>query len=85
MYQCINITLYIRSVIEQSAVVWHAVQKVALRLILGQNYTTYTEALKHTGLENLKERKTKLRLKFAIKCLQSEKTSIMFKKKYESS
>ena len=58
--------LYIRSVVEQSAVVWHAsittgeqkdlerIQKVALRLILGENYTTYNEALKQTGLDTLR-------------------------------
>merc|ERR1711942_649681 len=63
--------LYIRSVVEQSAVVWHAsittgeqkdlerIQKVALRLILGENYTTYNEALKQTGLDTLRSRRTR--------------------------
>ena len=83
-------TLYIRSVVEQSAVVWHTsitigeqkdlerVQKVALRIVLGQQYTTYTEALKITGLQNLKTRRTMLSLNFAIKCVKNEKTSFMF-------
>ena len=82
--------LYIRSVVEQSAVVWHAsitigeqkdlerIQKVALRLILGDNYTSYNEALKQTGLDTLRSRRTKLSLNFALKCLKSEKTSHMF-------
>ena len=82
--------LYIRSVVEQSAVVWHTsitngeqkdlerIQKVALRLILGENYTSYNEALKQTGLDTLRSRRTKLSLNFALKCLKSEKTSHMF-------
>ena len=77
--------LYIRSVVEQSAVVWHAsittgeqkdlerIQKVALRLILGENYTTYNEALKQTGLDTLRSRRTRLCLNFAKKCTKFEK------------
>ena len=68
--------LYIRSVTEQSAVVWHSaitkgeqndlerVQKVALRIILGQNYTSYSEALNYTGLETLSDRRSNLCLNF---------------------
>ena len=84
--------LYIRSVVEQSAVVWHTsitsgeekdlerIQKVALRLILGDYYTDYIHALKETGLETLKARRTKLSLKFAIKCVKNDKTTHMFPK-----
>ena len=58
--------LYIRSVAEQSSVVWSSsltvgeqndlerVQKVALRIILGQNYLNYENALYLTNLETLK-------------------------------
>ena len=65
-------TLYIRSVVEQSAVVWHSsltkgeeldlerVQKVALRLILKDDYSSYAEALTVTGLDTLKSRRKKL-------------------------
>ena len=72
-------TLYIRSVVEQCAVVWHSsitkgeqrdierTQKVALRVILGDRYSTYQEALKITGLETLAARRTKLCLNFARK------------------
>ena len=82
--------LYIRSVTEQSAVVWHSaitkgekndlerVQKVALRIILGPNYTTYSEALKFTGLDTLSNRRRNLCLKFAKKCVINESTSWMF-------
>ena len=54
------------------------IQKVALRLILGENYTTYNEALKQTGLDTLRSRRTRLCLNFAIKCVNTEKTSHMF-------
>lgn len=91
MHELIEIyTLYIRSVVEQSAVVWHSsltkgeqkdlerVQKVSLRVILGDRYTTYPEALKISGLETLTARRTKLSLNFARKCVKNEKTSWMF-------
>ena len=59
---------YIRSVLEQSCVVWSAgiskqnerelerVQKVSVRLISG-NYKSYTEALKNLELETLTKRR----------------------------
>ena len=82
--------LYIRSVVEQSAVVWHSsltkgeqldierTQKVALRLILHGGYTSYQEALKVTGLETLKSRRNRLCLSFAKKCTKSELTNDIF-------
>ena len=82
--------LYIRSVTEQSAVVWHSaitkgeqndlerVKKVALRIILRPNYTSYSEALKFTGLETLSDRRRKLCLNFAKKCVKNKATSWMF-------
>ena len=89
--ELINIyILYIRSVVEQSAVVWHSsitkgeqkdlerTQKVALRIILKDDYTCYTEALKLTGLDTLTARRTKLCLNFARKCKKSDQTSGMF-------
>ena len=60
--------IYIHSVVEQSAVVWHIsltggeqldlerVQKVALCIILKDDYTGYSDALELTGLENLEGR-----------------------------
>ena len=89
--ELINIyILYVRSVVEQSAVVWHSsitkgeqrdlerTQKVALRIILKDSYTSYPEALKLSGLDTLSERRSKLCLNFAKKCTKSEKTSEMF-------
>ena len=82
--------LYIRSVVEQSAVVWHSsltkgeqldierVQKVALRIILKDEYTGYSDALEMTGIETLKARRGKLCLNFAKKCVKSSLTSDMF-------
>ena len=72
--------MYIRSVLEQSAVVWHIerVQKVALKIILGERYSSYSEALELTGLESLKSRRKKLCLNFAKKCLKSDFTCDMF-------
>ena len=82
--------LYIRSVLEQSAVVWHSsitkgeqldlerVQKCALRIILGEQYTTYEESLIVCGLDRLKSRRTQLCLNFALKCVKNDKTSDIF-------
>ena len=82
--------LYIRSVLENSAVVWHSsltasqemelerVQKVALRIILKKDYETYNQALKLTGLPTLKERRTQLCLGFAKKCLKSDRNRDLF-------
>ena len=56
--------LYIRSVVEQACIVWHSsltkgesldlerIQKVALRIILGDSYRTYEEALKTCNLKS---------------------------------
>ena len=83
-------TLYIRSVVEQCAVVWHSsitqkerielerIQKVALRIILKQDYVDYNHALKTTGLETLNDRRQKLCLNFAKKCVRNEQTKKMF-------
>ena len=82
--------LYIRSVVEQSAVVWHSsltkaeqndlerIQKVALRIILKEQYSSYADALDITGLDTLKARRAKLCLNFANKCVKSDLTNDMF-------
>ena len=83
-------TLYIRSVVEQSAVVWHSslteeeqtdlerVQKVALKIILKEKYQDYNHALRMTGLEKLTMRRQKLCLNFARKCTKNQLTMNMF-------
>ena len=82
--------LYTRSRLEQSAVVWHSsltkweivelerVQKVAMRLILGENYISYTDALTTTNLETLSERRRKLCIKFAKKASKSQAFKDLF-------
>ena len=82
--------LYIRSVAEHSSVVWSSsltvgeqndlerVQKVALRLILGQNYVSYANALYLANLETLKTRRVQLSKRFAYKCTQNELLCDMF-------
>ena len=76
--------LYIRSILEQSSVVWHSsltkeneedlerVQKSAVRIILGKNYTNYEEALIQVDLDSLKIRREELCKRFAKNCIKSE-------------
>ena len=73
---------YIRSILEQSSVVWHSgltkknrrdierVQKSAVRVIIGKKYDSYKKILKELKLENLDTRREKLCLKFAKKLSQ---------------
>ena len=80
---------------EQSAVVWHSsltqrckqklerVQKSALRIILGDQYLNYKNALKVLKLQSLEERRESLCLRFAKKCLQVEKFRSMFPIKHQ--
>ena len=82
--------LYIRSILEQSSVVWHSsltrekaedlerVKKNAVRIILGKPFNDYNEALEKIGLQTLNERRNKLSLKFAKKYLKNDKTKGMF-------
>ena len=75
--------MQIRSKLEQSAVLWHSsitqkceknlerVQKSALKIILGEKYVSYENALKILKLQSLKERRDSLCLKFAKKMLRS--------------
>jgi len=82
--------LYIRSILELNCQVWHfsltsedestieRVQKVALYLILHQEYKSYENALKLVNLSTLKSRRNALSLKFAKKSLKHPKASQMF-------
>ena len=82
--------LYIRSLVEQNVAVWNhtitqeetedieRVQKVAVKMILKENYTNYNDAMNLLGLENLESRRSSLCLKFAKTCLKNEKTAKMF-------
>ena len=81
---------YVRSVIEQSAVVWHSslsmknrkdlerVQKAAVRVILKNNYKSYKSGLKVLGLETLEDRRERICLRFAKNCLKDKKLKNLF-------
>ena len=87
--------LYIRSLIEQSAVVWHSsltednrndlerIQKTACKIILGDQFKHYEQALLQLDLDNLHDRRTLLCLNFARKSCKNPKTSIMFPRNHK--
>ena len=82
--------LFVRSQLEQSAVVWHSsltnenradlerVQKTAVRIIMGNEYKGYRKSLLELDIETLDERREKLCLNFAKRCLKNEKARKMF-------
>ena len=89
--EMINIyILYIRSILESSAVVWHSsltqsderrierIQKTALRIILAGAYENYEQALMIADLQTLKERRKVLCKKFAKNCLKNERMCHLF-------
>ena len=77
--------LFVRSLLEQSATVWHSsltqencddlerVQKSAVKIILGPKYDCYKKSLVKLDMESLQERREFLCLTFAQKCLKSPK------------
>ena len=81
---------FVRSHCEQSCVVWHSgltiqeendlerVQKVALKIILKDQYISYDNALNYLQLESLKDRRIHLCLTFARKCLGNPKMKELF-------
>ena len=54
------------------------IQKVALRIILKDEYVSYEIALKRCELTTLSERRNRLALRFAKKCTLNPKTKNMF-------
>ena len=82
--------LFIRSLLEQSATVWHSslslqnitdierVQKSACKLILGEKYENYQNALLQLDMLTLSERREELCINFAKKCVKNPKTASMF-------
>ena len=81
----------VRSHLEYAIPVWHSaltgdqrlqierVQKSALRIILGAQYTSYTSALKILKIDTLNNRRIKLCKKFAVKTSKNEKFNKWFK------
>ena len=82
--------LFVRSLLEQSATVWHSslteenrddlerVQKSATKIILGDQYIDYEKSLIRLEMESLETRRENLCLNFALKCIKNPKTSKMF-------
>ena len=80
----------IRSLLEYAAPVWNSsltgedvinlerVQKTVLHIILGDRYSSYTSALKATGLVKLSVRRRKLSLTFAKKAQKNPKFTNWF-------
>ena len=83
---------HVRSILEYSAVVWHAgltqvdstnlerVQKAAFSIILGKEYICYENALNKLGMKRLDDRRLLLCTKFAKKAEKSQKFSAWFVK-----
>ena len=77
-------TKEIRSILEMAVPVWHSgltkqqtsdiesVQKVAMRIILQDQYDNYESACQKLSSQTLSERRTKLCYKFASKNLKSD-------------
>ena len=77
-------TKEVRSILELNVPVWHPglskkqstrierIQKIALKIILGNNYVSYSTALQKMGAKRLQERRLDLCRKFAEKNLKSE-------------
>ena len=82
--------LFVRSILEQSATLWHSsltqeniedlerVQKSATKLMLSTSEMSYKTRLAILGLETLSARRETLCLNFALKCTKSDKVSHMF-------
>ena len=88
--------LFVRSILEQSATVWHSslteenkadlerVQKSAIKVILNDKYNGYRNGLAQLGLEDLNSRRKNMCLDFAKKCVKNEKLCHMFPKNIKS-
>ena len=83
-------SLHIRSITEYCATAFHSsltvkqsnkletIQKTCLRIILGEDYTSYDAALSSTGLLSLNARREKRELSFALKCAKHPTNRSMF-------
>ena len=76
--------LFLRSAVEMAVPLWSGaltcdeinkierVQKIAVKIILGNSYRNYDEALERLELDTLEERREHICLKFAKRCTRSE-------------
>ena len=84
---------FLRSAVEIAVPVWagaitndenhkiERVQKNAVKLIIGNSYRNYTEALKKLNLDTLQKRRDKICLKCAKRCTKSNKFKHWFPKR----
>ena len=82
--------LFVRSVLEQSATVWHSsltqenkedlerVEKSAIRIIMGEEFKGYQKSLDKLDIETLDARRESLCLNFALKTSKNPKMKKMF-------
>ena len=82
--------MHIRSVTEYCSTAFHSslsveqenklenIQKVSLKIILGQNYSSYEDALALTSLKTLKDRRHERSLKYAFRTLKHPLGKKMF-------
>ena len=83
---------FIRSRLEYASTLWHSsltvanrsdierIQKSAMKVIFKEDYQGYQRSLNILKMENLHDRREKLCLRFAKKCLKQERMSVMFPK-----
>ena len=83
--------LFVRSILEQSAVVWHTsltlenskdlerIQKSACKLIIGQPMP-YKKYLKILDINSLHSRRSQLCMNFSLKCLKNDYSKNIFPK-----
>ena len=81
---------FIRSVLEYGSNVWHSgltkqnrndierLQRGAVKIILKNNYETYSKALKLLNMDSLDLRRDKMNLSFAKKCLKIDNMKSLF-------
>ena len=88
---------FVRSRLEYASTVWHSsltvsnrndlerIQKSAMKVIFKNDYQGYEKSLKMLKMEKLHERRERLSLSFAKKCLKHERFSDMFPKNVNGS
>ena len=54
------------------------IQKIVLKVVLGDQYTDYTTACQYLHVDTLAERRDQLCLNFALKCLKNPKFKDLF-------
>ena len=81
---------YIRSILEFNSNVWFSnltneeredierVQRVACQIILKDDYQNYNQALEKLKLQNLSDRRQMLAVRFADKCIKSDRFKDLF-------